>query len=204
LRNSINFVITLTNHLSLNDLLLIEGLQKRDKIVFDYIFNYYYSSLCVFSLQYLNDRNAVEDLVQDFFVFLWMEAPHIQIKSSLKSYIFTAIKNRCLDIQKHQKVSEKYRTFILFSTDMNNSSTDQYFAESELREAIQKSLGKLSPRCREIFELSRIKGLTNMEIADQLGITKRTTELQISNSLKIMKKELAEFLPLCLFVFLLQ
>lgn len=204
MRNSINFVVTLTNHLSLNDLLLIEGLQKRDKIVFDYIFNYYYSSLCVFSLQYLNDRNAVEDLVQDFFVFLWMEAPHIQIKSSLKSYIFTAIKNRCLDIQKHQKVSEKYRTFILFSTDMNNSSTDQYFAESELREAIQKSLGKLSPRCREIFELSRIKGLTNMEIADQLGITKRTTELQISNSLKIMKKELAEFLPFCLFVFLLQ
>ncbi len=188
----------------MNDLLLIEGLRRKDIIVFDYIFNYYYSSLCVFSLQYLKDRNAVEDLVQDFFVFLWIEASHIQINSSLKAYIFTAIKNRCLDLQKHQKVSEKYRTFILFSADKNNNSTDQYFSESELRQAIQKSLEKLSPRCREIFELSRIKGLTNKEIADQLGITKRTTELQISNSLKIIKKELAEYLPLCLIFFLLR
>jgi RNA polymerase sigma-70 factor (ECF subfamily) len=187
----------------LNDLLLIEGLGRRDKIVFDYIFNYYYSSLCAFSVQYLNDRNAVEDLVQDFFVSLWIDAPHLQIKSSLKSYLFAAIKNRCLDHQKHQKVTEKYRTFILFSADSGNESTDQYFAESELRLAIQKSLEKLSPRCREIFELSRLKGLSNQEIADQLEISKRTTELQISNALKILRKELVEFLPLWMIVWLI-
>jgi RNA polymerase sigma-70 factor (ECF subfamily) len=172
----------------LNDLLLIEGLGRRDKIVFDYIFNYYYSSLCAFSVQYLNDRNAVEDLVQDFFVSLWIDAPHLQIKSSLKSYLFAAIKNR---------------TFILFSADSGNESTDQYFAESELRLAIQKSLEKLSPRCREIFELSRLKGLSNQEIADQLEISKRTTELQISNALKILRKELVEFLPLWMIVWLI-
>jgi RNA polymerase sigma-70 factor (ECF subfamily) len=187
----------------MNDLLLIEGLQKRDKIVFDYIFNYYYSSLCVFSLQYLKDRNAVEDLVQDFFVFLWMESPRFQIKSSLKSYLFAAIKNRCLDLQKHKKVTEKYRTFILFSADNGNDSADQCFAESELRLAIKKSMEKLSLRCREIFELSRFKGLSNQEIADQLGISKRTTELQISNALKILKKELVEFLPLWMIVWLI-
>jgi RNA polymerase sigma-70 factor (ECF subfamily) len=187
----------------LKDLLLIEGLGRRDKIVFDYIFNYYYSSLCAFSMQYLKDRYAVEDLVQDFFVSLWMESPHLQIRSSLKSYLFAGVKNRCFDLQKHQKVTEKYRTYILFSTESSDNSTDNYLAESELRQVIQKSLEKLPPRCREIFELSRFKGLSNQEISKQLGISKRTVELQISNSLKILRKELIEYLPVCLVAWLI-
>lgn len=192
-----------TNDLALNDVFLIEGLGRRDKIVFDYIFNYYYSSLCAFSLQYLGDKNSVEDLVQDFFVSLWMDAPRLQIRSSLKSYLFTSIKNRCIDHQKHQKVTAKYRTFILFSSDNSNNSTDQYYAESELRQAIQGSLSKLPPRSREIFELSRLKGLTNQEISDQLKISKRTVELQISNALKVLRKELSDFLPIWLVIWLL-
>jgi len=192
-----------TNELNLKDLFILEGLKRREKEVFDYIFNYYYSSLCAFSFQYIRDRNAVEDLVQDFFVSLWMEAPRLQIASSLKSYLFTSVKNRCLDLQKHQKVTEKYRTFILFSAESEENPGDHYFAESELRLAIQKSLEKLSPRCREIFELSRLQGFSNQEISQQLGITKKTVELQISNSLRIIRKELSEFLPFWLIVWLI-
>jgi RNA polymerase sigma-70 factor (ECF subfamily) len=154
-------------------------------------------------MKYLNDRNAVEDLVQDFFVYLWIEAPKIQILSSLKSYLFASVKNRCLDFQKHQKVSEKYRAYILFSAESGDNSTDHYFAESELRQAIQKSLEKLSPRCREIFQLSRLKGLSNQEVSEYLGISKRTVEIQISNSLKILRKELVEYLPLWLVLWLI-
>ena len=196
-------VLPTANKLDLNDLIIIEGLERRDKVVFDYVFNYYYSSLCAFSLQYINDRNSVEDLVQDFFVYIWMEFPRLKIKTSLKSYLFTAIKNRCFDYQKHHKIIEKYRTFILFSTENENDSTEHFFAESELRQAIQTSLGKLSPRCREIFEYSRFHGMTNQEISDKLDLSKRTVELQISNSLKVLRRELAEFLPFWLFIWLL-
>ena len=188
----------------MNDLFLIEGLLRRDKVVFDYIFNYYYSSLCAFSMQYLKDRDEVEDLVQDFFVSLWIDSSHLQIRSSLKSYLFTGVKNRCLDFQKHHKVIERYREYILFSTQTDDNTTDHLFAESELRYAVQKSLEKFSPRCREIFEMSRLKGLSNKEISEQLGISKRTVELQISNSLKILRKELVEYLPLWMIVWLIE
>ncbi|MCE5347364.1 MAG: RNA polymerase sigma-70 factor [Bacteroidales bacterium] len=186
----------------MNDLLLIEGLKRRDKVIFDYIFNYYYSSLCVFSMQYLHDHDASEDLVQDFFVSLWIEASNLEIRSSLKSYLFTSVKNKCFDYLKHQKVTEKYKEFFLLSATSENNPTEQYFAESELRQFIQKSMEKLSPRCQEIFKLSRLKGLSNQEISDKLGITKRTVELQISNSLKILRKELVEYLPFWLIVWL--
>ena len=153
-------------------------------------------------MQFLNDRDDVEDLVQDFFVSLWIEAPHLQINSSLRSYLFSAIKNRCLDFQKHHKVIEKYKSFILFAAENEDDSADHYFAESELRQAIEIALSKLPPRCREVFELSRLNGLSNQEISDKLGISKRTTELQISNSLKIIRKELAYYLPLWLITWL--
>jgi RNA polymerase sigma-70 factor, ECF subfamily len=188
----------------LKDQLIIEGLERREKIVFDYIFNYYYSSLCAFSLQYIDDRKSVEDLVEDFFVYLWVEAPRVKIKSSLRSYLFTSVKNRCLDYQKHHKIAEKYRNFILFSTEKDTNSAEHFFAESELRQAIQTSLGKLPPRSREIFEYSRLNGLSNQEISDKLEISKRTVELQISNALKMLRKELADFLPFWLIIWLIR
>ncbi len=154
-------------------------------------------------MQYINDRSAVEDLVQDFFVSLWLESNTYQIHTSLKSYLFSGIKNRCLDFQKHQKVVQKYRSFVLFSAVDDTNSADHFFAESELRQAFAKSFVKLPPRCREIFELSRINGLTNQEIAEKLELSKRTVELQISNALKIIRKELVEYLPLCIMALLI-
>lgn len=187
----------------MNDLFIIGELRRGNKVVFDYIFNYYYSSLCAFSMKYINDHEEVEDLVQDMFVNLWAEAPNLNIRSSLKSYLFASVRNSCLDFIKHRKVSEKYMTYILYSTDCNDNSTDRYFSESELRQTVNKGMEKLSSRCREIFILSRMQGLSNKDISEKLEISKRTVELQISNALKILRKELVEFLPLWLIPFLL-
>lgn len=109
-----------------------------------------------------------------------------------------------MDNLKHMKVSDKYRRYLLHNVAEGEASTDKYFAETELRQAIQTSMAKLSPRCREIFELSRFNGLSNQEISDKLGISKRTVELQISNSLKTLRDELADFLPLSLILLLLR
>jgi RNA polymerase sigma-70 factor (ECF subfamily) len=129
-----------------------------------------------------------------------MDAPRLQINTSLKSYLFAGIKNKFLDYQKHLKVTEKYKSYSLFKSDNADQSSDYYFAESELRQALEKSLSKLAPRCREIFELSRFSGLSNMEISTKLGISKRTVELQISNSLRILRTELVEYLTILVFI----
>ena len=187
----------------MNERILIEGLRSRNKEVFDYTFNYYYSGLCTFSMRYIKSKEAVKDLVQDFFVQLWVEAPNLQIKTSLKSYLFTSLRNRCLDEIKHHKVIEKYqKTFFISATEPANQ-TEMMITETELRLAIQNCMNKLSPRCKEIFELSRIKGKSNQEIADKLKLSKRTVELQISRAIKILRIELADFLPSIIIAWLL-
>jgi len=187
----------------LNEDLLIKELRSRNTIAFDFVFNYYYSGLCAFAHKYIPEKEVVEDIVQDFFVTFWIESPRLEIKSSLKSYLFTSIHNRCLDWHKHQTVHQKYRKNVLLKNEESELRSEEMLVESELRLAIQKGLEQCAPRAREIFEMSRINGLSNQQIADQLGLSKRTVELQISNALKILRTSLRDYLPVWMIAWLL-
>ena len=183
---------------------LILGLKSNDKIVFDYIFNHYYSGLCVYSLRYISDKAIIEDLVQDLFVSLWIKSTQLDINTSLRSYLFTSVKNRCLDYIKYNKVRERFNLLSLKGQEDVGDINYNRYIEIELRTAFHAALEKLPPRCREIFELSRIKGLKNQEIAEKLNISKRTTEIQISLALRILRVELKDFLPAWLLLYLLR
>ena len=183
---------------------LINGIKTRNKIVFDFIFHYYYSGLCAFAEKITGSQQTAEDIVQDLFVTLWIKNDQISISSSLKSYLFTSVKNRSLDFLKHEKTKAKRLNILSKSEELPENLSAMWFAESELIRIVEKCLEKLPPRCKEIFVLSRIEGLKNQEIADKLGISKRTVELQISNALKSLRCNLKPYLPLFLFYFLLK
>jgi RNA polymerase sigma-70 factor (ECF subfamily) len=173
----------------MDDIYINKGLQNQDKIVFNFVFTYYYSGLCAFVNQYVNDKDVAEDLVQDFFVHFWEDCPNIRITGSLKSYFFTAVKNEALDYLRHVEVKKRYKDYILLKKPIDLKA-DEY-TEKELMGIIKKGLQKLQPRCSEIFVLSRFNGKSNKEIAQFFKISQRTVELQISNALKVLKKELA-------------
>ena len=180
---------------------LISGLAGKNKIIFDFVFNYYYSGLCAYAHRWVNDREVAEDLVQDFFVKIWTDHSGLKINSSLKSYFFTSIRNRAVNYLKHVKVKEEYNN-VIFNTIKNNYDDGWEFTEPELTELVNKGLQKLPPRCREVFVLSRMEGKDNGEISEKLGISKRTVELQISNALKILRTELKDYLPATLLLLL--
>lgn len=188
----------------MNETALIIGLKKNDKMVFDFVFNFYYSGLCSYAFQFTKDAQQAEDLVQDFFVSLWFNASKIEIKNSLKAYFFSSIKNRCLDFEKHRKVVQKHQLLLKTNHSEAEITTENLYAELELRAILENGLSKLQPRCREIFELSRKKGLSNQEIADQLQLSQRTVELQISTALKTLRIELADFFPLFFIMWVLR
>jgi len=188
--------------MKLDEKLLISGLQQQNKVIFDLVFTYYYSGLCAFANQILKDMQASEDLVQDFFVKIWHQADKIQINCSLKSYFFSSIKNRAFDILKHEKIKTQY---VNLNDGCQESVTPDEiweFTQGELEELIEKALQQVPPRAREIFELSRFKGVANDDIARQLNISKRTVEVQISRALQVLRIELKDYLPL--FMILLQ
>ena len=188
----------------MNEAFLKKGLTEKNKVVFDFVFQYYYSGLCAYAEKIVGDSNASEDIVQDLFFNLWIKHDQIQISSSLKNYFFTSVKNRSLDYLKKEKKKTQLKNSTLDLKNHDENLSTFWFAESELQTIIEQSLDKLPPRCREIFTLSRFEGFKNNDIAEQLGISKRTVELQISNALKILRKDLSPYLPLILISFLLK
>ena len=183
---------------------LIQGLTDQNKIVFDFIFSYYYSGLCAYCERITKNQDTAEDIVQELFVNLWIKHHQIHITSSLKNYLFTSVKNRSLDYRKHEQRKVIKLNKIAEESVPEENLSSLWFAEAELRAVVENSLQKLPPRCREVFELSRLKGLNNQEIADKLHLSKRTVELQVSNALKLLRTELAAYLPLHVLMMLLK
>jgi len=145
----------------MDEQILINELIKRNKTVFETIFISYYSSLCAFAYKFLGSRELAEDVVQDFFVYFWIESPRLEIKNSLRAYLFASVRNRCLDWFKLRNSSEKYKRSILSNYRETDLEEDEMISETELRMAVYKALQKCSPRSREIFTMSRIDGLSN-------------------------------------------
>ncbi len=183
---------------------LIRGILTQNKIVFDFVFSYYYSGLCAYCERITNNQDVSEDIVQELFLNLWIKHHKIKIESSLKNYLFTSVKNRSIDYIKSEQRKTKKLIHLTEEPLQYENLSSLWFAETELQAVVEKSLQKLPPRCREIFELSRLDGLKNQQIADKLSLSKRTVELQVSNALKQLRIDMAAYLPLNLLMFLLK
>lgn len=156
------------------------------------LFRYYYSGLVVFAMRYVGKQEVAEELVQDVFFKLWSEREHIHIHTSVRDFLFSSVRNKCLDHLKHRKVVGKY----IQSEKDQPKKTENYdlFIEQELREIIKDTIDKLPRECRKVFVLSRIRNNTNKEIAAKLGISVKTVENQISKALKIFREVLKDYL----------
>ncbi|MGQ8336120.1 RNA polymerase sigma-70 factor [Sunxiuqinia sp. A32] len=168
----------------------LEKLKEGDRKTFTLIFDYYYTGLVVFADKYMHDIELSEDIVQSVFVKLWENREYIR-SSSIKSYLSSAVKNNCIDLIRKKETQDKY---VQRQKSIGIDSEHEFWAEHELQKMVEDSIRKLPSRCREIFKMSRYDGLKSIEIADKLGISQRTVETQITKALKILRKDLKDYL----------
>lgn len=178
--------------------ILIKGLKESNHEIFDYIFHLYYSGLVVFAQNIIHDRQAAEDIVQSFFIKLWVDRKKLPTIHSFKAYFFNSIKNRCIDYIKHNQVKDRVKAKLLSNIDVVSDA--DFLVESELQDQIKCALDKLPSTCREVFIQNRFEGLKPKEIAEKKGISIRTVEGHIGKALKLLKLELELYLPLLILV----
>lgn len=178
------------NHMQ-EDSFLFSGIKAGEEAVFRTIFDKYYRSLVVFANRFLNDIDLSRSVVQDVFVMLYDKREEIDIHTNLKSLLFQSVRNRSLNILKHDKMKREHHQQIFDSS----SEIDQPFElmeYAELEQCIATAVNDLPEQCQKIFKMSRYDGITNQEIADELDISKRTVETQISKALKRIREVLAD------------
>lgn len=159
------------------------------------LFRLHYRPLCGFALGYLKDKDHAEDIVQELFVRLWQDRESLSIQASVKSYLFTAVRNRCLNalvVKKRMRpLDEK----------MEAMPAGEEREENELSERmarVQAAIEALPTERRKVFRLSRNEGLKYHQIAERLDISVKTVENQMGKALKSLREELADLMPLLL------
>jgi RNA polymerase sigma-70 factor (ECF subfamily) len=178
----------------LSDVELQQGLEDGSEKAFQELFLRYYAQLVVFARKVVIDDDLARELVQDVIVNFYEKRKEIKIHSSLKAHLYQSVRNRCLNQIKHSQIRRDHHANIYINKKSEEAYVDDKLEETELEQKIFSIIQTLPAQCKKIFEMSRFEGLSNQEIADDLNLSKRTVETQISKALKVLRKNLAGYL----------
>lgn len=164
--------------------LIIEEIKKGNRKVFKNFFNKNYEDLVIYANGYLFDVAASEDIVQEVFIYIWENAQKMNIESSLRGYIFTMVRNRCLNYLKSLKITDDYKTL-----DMNISMITEHVFDSTTEQnkkivyhQILKIVDTLPDRMQKIVRLKFLHNYKYKEIADELGVSVNTVKTQLKRA----------------------
>lgn len=175
----------------------IEALRNGDMDAFENLYKLYFKALCAFSTQYVPLIES-EEIVQDTMMWVWEKRSCLIDDLNLKSLLFTIVKNKSLNRIAHTEIKRKVHQEIIDKFDQEFSNPD-FYLENELFEIYEKALSKLPPEFRECYELNRNHQMIHKEIAEKLNVSPQTVNYRISQALKILRKELKDYLPLFTF-----
>jgi RNA polymerase sigma-70 factor (family 1) len=168
--------------------LLVRNLSKGNILSFNTLYNEYSGRLYRFALGYLKSEAEAEELVQEVFTIIWEKRADLKEELSFKSFLFTIAFNI---IKKHFRtkayLSEYFKTRINTDQDIQ---TSQKIVYDSLYQFISELVNQLPYRRKEIFIKSRIEGLSIKEIADELMISHKTVENQLTDALKFIRTNL--------------
>jgi len=155
---------------------LCKQIRRGDKQAFRALFDLYFNALAAFGYKYVEDIHAVEDMVQEAFISFWEGREKFDDPSAVKSFLYTSVRNKCLNHIKHQSVRRKHEGSLQYQME-----SDQYFEshviEEETFNQLFAEIRNLPASSREIMLLA-LNGMKNQEIADELQVSINTVKTQ--------------------------
>lgn len=176
--------------IKLSDELLLSRIKDGDNRAFDTLFRKYYPRLFAFANKFIQDEDISKDIVQEVFILVWEKRLTVK-NSAIEAFLYKIVRNHCLNFIRNLKVYENKNIRLENATKLEELyriaivKDEPYFLiEEELNQEIENVLKKLPETCRKVFELSRIEGLMNKEIAERMNFSVKNVEKHISQALK--------------------
>ena len=181
---------------------LLQLLHQGDEEAIRIIFDEFYEGLCLYAAAITRSHPVAEEIVEDIFIYLWINAADLSITTSLKNYLYKSVYNNCLKfLQKEKRGAQQLDALrvnedqeLLYSSFYRNPESDLIL--QELEKKAETIMEGLPAQCREIYILSRIENLSYSQIAEKLKITAGTVKTQMSRAFQKFREEFGEFLPM--------
>ncbi|MES2458180.1 MAG: RNA polymerase sigma-70 factor [Bacteroidota bacterium] len=171
----------------LSDLKLSDLLKEDDESAFTEIYSRYADKLTGFASSKLYDLEDARDIIHDVFVKLWAQRNAIMVERNLEAYLFTLVRYQIIDKIRKNITREAHMEMVIALQTSPGSEIEQQLAAKELKEQIRLALDQLSPRIREIYQLSREENRSIPEIAALLHLSEQTVKNQLSFALKHLR-----------------
>ena len=134
-----------------------------------------------------------KEMTQDIFLSIWSRKASLKIQKSLEGYLVRAAKLKVAEHFRNQATRTKHFQQATQDLPVAINTTEQDVAFTFLTEKVEELVNQLSPRCKEVFQMSRNQGLSNLESAQHLQISQRAVEQHISKALNYLKDKLAHY-----------
>ena len=172
----------------------VKKILEGDSQSFESLFNAYCQKLISFSRRYVVDKQIAENIVQDVFVNIWTNRSNLDYSRSIKTYLFTAVKNNSYKYLRHLNIEREHKA-IMFDV-IESIDPAIKVEKDETAGQVHQEISNLPEKCREIFSMSKIDKLKYSEIADILDISVKTVETQMGRALKKLRANLKHLIIL--------
>jgi RNA polymerase sigma-70 factor (ECF subfamily) len=166
-----------------------DGIAQGDRQAFLSLYEDFFVALCVFSRQFVHEREQAEDIVQDVFCRIYDTRPHLSGVESLKAYLYGAVRNACLNhLREDKRRREREGRFV--DELRNDAIFFDMVIENEVYRQLHFLLNELPPKCRAVFEKT-IDGATSEEIAHEMNISVETVKTQRKKAKRLLREKYA-------------
>ncbi len=168
--------------------IIIEKLSNGDESGLRLLFDLYYAPLCVYAFKYLDSFENAEDIVQEAFITLWNKQRLINFTGSIKSYLFSIVRNNSINLIKKDS---KYRFEDV--EDISNKIIEENFESEELdkrKEKLYKEIEKLPEQRKNVFKAIVFERLKYAEVAEDLDVSINTVKTHYSRALKQLRSSI--------------
>lgn len=181
---------------------MLSSWKKGDQAAFDALYQRYAVMLLKKAYEKTGNKETAREFVQEVFLELLERKDRLDIHTSFKAYIFTALRNRVLNYLHRQFIHHKYEVYQETRPPAISNDVESYLSHKELTLQVSDAIQQLPEKCRQVFLLSRSEELSNKEIAERSGISVNTVEQHMRKALRLLRSGLQRTPLLIAFIFL--
>lgn len=173
---------------------LVLRLKEGSHKAFETLFRRYYASVCAYAARFVDIEDA-EDVADDVMVWLWEKRAGLDIQTTFRQYLFTMVYHRACKVAMRNRLAQETAVYMDEYRKRHELNDDDFMLAEELKERIKKAIASLPETYRDAFLLHRFEGKSYKEIAEIFNMSPKTIDYRIQQALKLLRKELGDYLP---------